>query len=158
MQIRQVEVKDKEQLVKLIVAFDKQSQRYLTKEQIEFRQYTNLEKAKVEEVEEYFSSGFAIFVADDGGRLVGLVVGNIKEKKNRVNNKEGFVEKWYVDSAYQGKHVGTKLFARLEGYFKESGCTHLALDTHIKNEEAIRIYDHMGFTKRLVTFYKVLED
>lgn len=158
MQIRKAEAKDKEQLVKLLVAFDKQSQRYLTKEQIKFRQYTNLEKAMIEEVDEYFSSGSAIFVADDDGRLVGLVVGNIKEKKNRVNNKEGFVEKWYVDATYQGKHLGKQLFARLEEYFKEAGCTHLALDTHIKNEAAIKIYDHMGFTKRLVTFYKVLKD
>jgi len=38
----------------------------------------------------------------------------------------------------------------------KAGCTHIGLDTHLENKKAIEIYEHMGFQKRLVTFFKLL--
>jgi hypothetical protein len=54
--------------------------------------------------------------------------------------------------------IGKELFEKVVEALKEADCTHLALDTHVQNEKAVAIYEHMGFKKRLYNFYKPLKD
>lgn len=63
-----------------------------------------------------------------------------------------------MEEDYQSQGIGKELFDRLEEEFKKAGCTHIGLDTHLGNKKAIEIYEHMGFTKRLVTFFKTLKN
>lgn len=156
MKIRRAANKDKKQLIKTLIDFDNHARSYLPADHYEFRRFTNLEKAKTDELEDYFSSGALIFVAEEGKKIVGFIVGSIKDRKNRVNDKEGYIEKWYIVHSFQGKKFGKELFSTLEQEFRKQGCTHLALETHVDNHKAISIYENMGFKKRMFNFFKIL--
>lgn len=156
MQIRKAQEKDKEQLVKLLLDFYHLTQSSLSQIQTQFREVQNPQKEFEQEAEKCIKGEYIAFVAEENDQIKGLVFGEVKEKENRVYNKEGHIEKWYVDEDFQGQNVGKELFNTLVKEFKKLGCTHIALETHLENTKAIQIYDHMGFTKRLVTFFKPL--
>lgn len=158
MQIRKAQIEDKEKLIKLLLEFYNSTQNSLSRIQAQFREYSDPHKVLGEEAENFISGVDICFVAEENEDVVGLVVGEIREKRGRVYNREGYIEKWYVTEKYQGQSVGKELFDRLVEEFKELGCTHIALDTHLENTKAIQIYEHMGFTKRLVTFFKPLKN
>ncbi|KKP29924.1 MAG: Ribosomal-protein-alanine acetyltransferase [Parcubacteria group bacterium GW2011_GWA2_31_28] len=99
-----------------------------------------------------------VFVASENEVLKGFISGEIKYKEYRVYNKEGYVGDWFVENAYQGQGIGKALFDMLVKEFIKANCTHIALDTHLENEKAIKIYEDRGFIKRLVTFFKPLKD
>jgi ribosomal protein S18 acetylase RimI-like enzyme len=158
MKIRKAKLEDKKELIKLIKAFETADE-FLLEEQHKIRMYIDVDAASKETAEKYLSNpAWTLFVAEENDKLVGCVFGEIREKRYRLYNKEGYITGWYVENAYKGKGVGKKLFTTLVNAFKEAGCTHLALDTHIDNERAVAIYEHMGFTKRLYNFYKPLQD
>ena len=158
MQIRKTIPSDAEELTKLIKKLET-SDNYLSEKQQQIRAFSDLEKAAEKAAERYISQpGYVSFVADENGALKGFIAGEVKEKKYRVYNKEGYVELWFVEPEYQGQSVGKKLFDMLAEEFKKLGCTHITLDTHLENSKAIQIYEHMGFTKRLITFFKPLND
>lgn len=157
MVIRKTNPNDKKELEKLIIELET-SDDYLSEKQQQMRAFSDLDKAAEKAAERYISQpGYLSFVADENGSLKGFIAGETKEKKYRVNNKEGYVELWFVKPPYQDKGVGKELFDMLVNKFKEAGCTHITLDTHIGNKKAIEIYEHLGFTKRLVTFFKPLK-
>lgn len=158
MQIRLVTANDKKQLTRLIKEFEI-SDDYLSKKQQKIRRFKDLDRAAKEAAKRYTSKPkYISFVADENGSLKGFISGEIKERKHRIYNKEGYVELWFVEPEYQGHRVGKELFDKLVNKFKKVGCTHIGLDTHLENKKAIEIYKHMGFTKRLITFFKILRD
>lgn len=158
MHIRKVTPPDKEALMKLIKAMET-SDEYLSEPQKKIGVFRDFDASVREAAERYITNPeYLTFVADDKGFLTGFICGIVKEKKHRVYNKQGYVELWYVDPSTQGHGVGKELFDILIEEFKKAACTHLALDTYLENAKAIEIYEHMGFTKRLVTFFKPLHD
>lgn len=158
MEIRSATSHDKKELVRLIKEFES-SDKNLSEKQRQIRSYKDLEKMAQERVEKYLSQPeYIVFVAEKNGVLKGFICGEIKNKKYRVYNKEGFVGDWFIEGDCQGQGIGKKLFDKLVEEFKKVECTHIGLDTHLENKKAIEIYEHMGFTKRLVTFFKTLKD
>ncbi len=159
MQIRKAIPSDKENLVRLLLTFHKFTQNNLSKKQADFREYEDPVKMAEEEADEgALQEDYICFVADENGSLKGFIKGEVKEKKNRVYDKAGYIQKWFVEEEYQNHGIGRELFDKLVEEFKKEKCTHLELDTHIENEKAMQIYESLGFTKRLVTFFKLLED
>jgi len=158
MQIRKAIYSDKQELIRLIKAFETADE-FLSEEQHKIRAYKDIDGMAEETAEEYLSNpAWTVFVAEENGKLIGCVCGEIREKKYRLYNKEGYITGWYVEDAYKGRGIGKQLFTELVEALKEAGCTHLALDTHIENKKAVAIYEHLGFTKRLYNFYKPLKD
>ncbi len=158
MEIRKITPQDKKELKRLIKEFES-DEGNLSELQRKIRAYRDLDEMTNETAEKYLSKpGYIVFVADLNGKLIGYSRGEIKEKKHRVYNLEGYVGEWFVERDYQNQGIGKKLFDKLIGEFKKAGCTHITLDTHLENKKAIEIYEHMGFTKRLVTFFKPLKD
>jgi ribosomal protein S18 acetylase RimI-like enzyme len=158
MQIRKAKLSDKKELTKLIKAFETADE-FLSEELRKIRVSKDLNAMAEETAEKYVSDPtWIVFVAEEKNELIGCIVGEIKGKKYRLYNKEGYITGWYVEDAYKGNGVGKQLFITLVDAFEKAGCTHLALDTHIKNTRAVAIYEHMGFTKRLYNFYKPLQD
>jgi len=159
-QIRKGVNEDKQQLVRLLIEFNSFATKTLSEKQNKFRAYKNLPHMWEEIAEKYLTHPeYAVFVAYENGTLKGFINGEIKEKKKyRIYDKEGYVESWFIEEQYQNQGVGKQLFMTLVEEFKKLGCTHIGLDTNIENARAIQIYEHMGFTKRLVTFIKPLQD
>jgi ribosomal protein S18 acetylase RimI-like enzyme len=157
MLIRSAIPQDKKELIKLIKEFNS-SDKYLSEEQRKFRAIKNLNEMAKGTAEKYLSPGYIIFVADKDGTLIGYVVGEIKDRKYKIYNKEGYIENWFVEKVYQYQGIGKKLFNKLIEEFIKVGCTHIGVDTNLENKKAIEIYEHIGFTKRLVVFFKTLKD
>ena len=57
------------------------------------------------------------------------------------------LQKIYVLPEYQGKGVGTALIKEVKSLAKEVYPDYIWLDTHISNENAIRLYEKNGFKK-----------
>jgi len=158
MQIRLAVIQDKKELTRLIKEFENFT-KFLSEKQRQIRAYKDLEKMAQETAEKYLSQPeYIVVVADENGVLKGFICDEIKMRKYRIYNKEGYVEKWFIERDYQDQGIGKELFNKLEEEFKKAECTHIGLDTHLENKKAIRIYEHMGFTKRLITFFKHLKD
>jgi len=62
------------------------------------------------------------------------------------------LQKIYVLGEHQGKGIGTALLNEVNAIAKEVGPDYVWLDTHISNENAIRLYEKHGF-KKLGKYY-----
>lgn len=157
MNIRRAVLTDKQELIRLMIEFEEVTEKMLPKQQREIRAFENVEKKARDIIDEYLSQQkYILFVAEEAGVLKGFSCGEIKEKKYRVHNKEGYISDLFIDKDCQGQGLGKRLLNTLTEAFVNAGCTHLGLDTHIENKEAMKFYEYMGFTKRLVTFFKLL--
>ncbi len=158
MKIRRATGSDKRDLIALLLDFYHLSQKAVTEKQAKFRAYKDPHKTAEENANKYLFDNYICFVGEEGEVLVGFIVGQIKEKEDRVYGKEGFVEKWFVAKNHQNEGIGKELFNKMEEEFKKADCTHILLDTHVENAHALQIYENMGFNKRLVTLFKTLKN
>jgi ribosomal protein S18 acetylase RimI-like enzyme len=156
MPVRPVTQDDFNGLLNLMIEFENQTQAKLSPDQAAFRAYVDTTAALSALALEYISPAFYTFVSVDHGKLVGYISGEIKERANRRFHREGYVKDWFVRSEHRGQSVGKPLFDALVKVFKEAGCTHVSLSTHVSNKTAIKIYEHMGLKQRTVEFFKPL--
>ena len=157
--IRKVTIADTEQLEKLINNFDNQNETYLTPQQIKYRVYKDLQKTIKNTANEYINDPkYIVYVADDNGQLKGYIAGVINNKEERKYDKEGYLQDWYIEQDVQHLGIGKLLLNTLMQQFEDSECTHVSLYTHVDNAKSIQIYEHLGFTKRHITFFKPLKN
>lgn len=126
-----------------------------SKKLIEFEKYKDDQETIKSTINSFLTdSKYILFVAETDSVLVGFICGEIKEKKHRVYNKEGYIQDWFVDEKFRNKKIGSSLFNTLVNEFKKQDCTHITVDTFVENKKAIDIYHKMRFNDRLLTFYK----
>ena len=85
--------------------------------------------------------------------------GRLREYAEGCNSSPvGFVEGWYVDPEARRSGVGRRLVEAAEDWAREAGCTEMASDSLIDNDEGHRAHEAIGFTEveRLVCFRKSL--
>ena len=156
MNIRRATLADKDLLLPLLRQFELDDD-YLPKAQRDFRAFRDPESAIQEDIEKWLSgSNWIVLIAEENGGLQGFISGEVKEKKHRINNKEGYIDSLFVTKESRGKGIGKLLMDSISKEFKELYCTHLALATHLDNKVAMSMYESMGFIKRLVLFFKPL--
>ena len=156
--IRKVSLEDKEQLKKLLHGFHIDDKKRFSSKLRSWEKYKSDEDVIENTTNEYLSDGkFIVYVADDKGKLVGYICGEIKEKPHKMNDKEGYVQDWFVELEYRHKNVGRMLFDALVGEFKKLKCTHMALDSFIENKHAIDTYHKMGFEDKLLVMRKDID-
>lgn len=154
--IRKLQKTDREELTKLFREFHAFNEKELySKDLAEFKQYKNVEEQFQKDTDEYINStDLIIFVAEENGTLVGYACAKIKQKPERIFNKEAFVEDWFVSENYRDRGIGEQLFDALTAEAKKQRCTHLYLDAFATNKKAIAIYKKFGFKEDYVTMYK----
>ena len=59
------------------------------------------------------------------------------------------VRRVFVDDEYKGKHIGANLMRFVEAGAIESGYTVLFLQTRPVLDDAIKLYEHLGYTKEI---------
>ena len=159
MKIRKASAGDAEKLVILLTHFETGTRTRLPKQLLQIRAYKNTAEAIRNKVEELFSNQKCFtFIAEERDQSAGFIFGEIKEKKEKVYDKEGYVDSWYVEPEYREAGTGKLLFDSLVEEFKKADCTHIALSVHFDNTKAIQIYERMDFTKRVISFIKPLKD
>jgi GNAT superfamily N-acetyltransferase len=107
-------------------------------------------------------SNGVIYIAETKGRIVGLVVGIIHEQTREdllehVPFKRGIVLELIVTHEYREKGIGTILMEKIEGYFKQNGCSVAGVDVFFPNKIAYRLYTKLGYHDRDIWMTKTLQ-
>ena len=58
------------------------------------------------------------FVAESSGRLVGFISGCLNVDEEKVYDRKGYVEDWFVSEAYRGSGIGRQLWDALMKEFE----------------------------------------
>lgn len=90
------------------------------------------------ELEQYWSKGFPIFVAELEGRLVGYLV-------CRVDGNVVWAESLYVVPAYRRRGIGSALYSRAEELAEELGGSPPYNWVHPNNGVIIRFLERRGY-------------
>lgn len=88
-----------------------------------------------------------VFVAEDGGEVVGYAFCVIKRQPFTTNMKDFstlYIDDLCVDENCRGKHVGTLLFDYVMSFAKEQGCYDVTLNVWEGNDSARAFYEKMG--------------
>lgn len=112
-------------------------------------------------IEESNEAGGLFLLAEDEGKLVGLLVAHLehtdeKDQLDEFSTKKGVIAELYVEEAHRGQKVGFALMSTAEAHFKALGCTSLLVDCFAPNTSAHAFYERFGFSDRLITMRKEL--
>ena len=90
--------------------------------------------------------GFEIFVADEGGQILGYIVLRIDRHLSSVYRCDwGVIASFALRSVSRGKGVGTLLLDRALQWFSEKGAERIDVLTDSGNIAAIQCYEKRGF-------------
>lgn len=94
-----------------------------------------------------------IFVAEENGKLVGLVTFYLLPNM-RHGYHRGHIEDFVVSKADRGKGIGSRLFDAIKKYCKEKNIKVIKLDSGIDLTDAHRFYEKNGgkFTEKMFRF------
>ena len=102
---------------------------------------------------------FAVFVAEEDGRLAGYTVAFLHAYPPIWTVKaRGFIDELYVDPASRRGGVGRRLLAAAEGWLTERGMDHVELKVDVANEPTRRFWRDMGFAPRVEIMSKELQE
>jgi len=90
--------------------------------------------------------GFEIFVADDGGEILGYIVLRIdKRLSGAFECTWGVIASFALRSGSRGKGLGSLLLSRSLQWFREKGADRVDVSTDAENFAAIQCYEKQGF-------------
>ncbi len=102
------------------------------------------------------------FVAEFQEQLVGFIAGYIKKTDKRKIQKEkkecvGHISKIYVKPEQRKKGIGRVLIEKMEEYFKENECDYATISSFAENDDAVCLYQKLGFSMRYISLLKPLK-
>ena len=88
-----------------------------------------------------------IYIAKAEDKIIGYMTLNIKENSNPILKYKKYltIEAICVDKDERSKGIGTLLLNYAKNKGKEKGCTDLYLTVNKENENAIKLYENLGF-------------
>lgn len=99
-----------------------------------------------------------VIVADGGdGRLIGFLEVSIRPFAEDCETENvGYLEGWFVEPEFRRTGVGRNLVANAEQWARIRGCTEMASDAEVGNEDSIEAHRQLGYeeTSRLVHLRK----
>ncbi len=90
---------------------------------------------------------YHLYVALDGGRIVGTFSLLVMEKLLHLATPAAIVDDVIVDEDRRGQGVGKQMMQYAMQLAREKGCYKLALSTNVKRTAAHRFYESLGFTR-----------
>jgi GNAT superfamily N-acetyltransferase len=157
MEIRRATIQDKNKIVTLMDEFNNYyyDNNIFSEEFLPFWEYKDKQAIFDETAQEWLTkSEYMLFVAEENGEIIGYICGQVKERKPRVLDKEGYINDWFVKEGKRKKGVGMKLYKTLIEQFKEQKCNRLGLLTNTRNKETIDFYHKLGFIDESLTMVK----
>lgn len=103
-------------------------------------------------------------VADVDGEAVGEVQAFIEEPlddaalqpQRDVELRRVYVNYIAVQAAFRGRGVGRRLMEAVEQWARDREVALIVTDTNLRSEDAVRFYEHQGFTRQSVILRKRL--
>ncbi len=144
MQVRQAKIQDRDEFVRLANLFLAESS-YPIKMNLMKLMTSFLRAIELDEI--------VLFVAEDGDKLVGMLVGVVNESLFS-NDKIASELAWFVEREYRGTSVALRLLAEFEKWAKLQGCSFIAMiDLHrVNNLE--NMYNKLGYELAEKTYMK----
>ncbi len=104
----------------------------------------------------------ALYVADDNGKVVGIIVGIVQnvsklDQLSFASVKYGRILELFVHSEYRGKNIGKLLIEKMEDHFKQLHCDHIRIEVFEPNKNAHNFYRALGYTNRVIDLMKELQ-
>ncbi len=96
------------------------------------------------------------FVADCDGTLVGFISGCLNIDEDKVYDRKGYIEDWFVSETHRRRGVGRQLWDALLEEFTAQDCSWLELGAFASNP-AIEFYKSQGFVNSTVKMVKKLK-
>ncbi len=118
------------------------------------RKYTETELESILEDEKK-----PIFVAEDGGRIIGYCFCQLKNVSGSNDLRESsslFIDDFCVEEKSRRQHVGRMLNDYVIRYAREIGCYDITLNVWEGNDAARTFYERMGYTPRKTVMEKIL--
>jgi len=102
------------------------------------------------EIDQFFAGSLeeptAVLVIEESGSLIGLAELSIRPyAEGCLTNRVGYLEGWYVDSAFRGQGIGRALLAAAEDWARDQECTEFASDTTVDDELSRKAHLACGF-------------
>ena len=102
------------------------------------------------------SSLSCLYVADEGGEILGFLSGEVREGSPAFAPKTwAAVEDVYVVPKERSRGIGRALFEEFQGWAREKGVDGISLQVAANNVRARKLYEALGF--REVSVYEVKE-
>jgi len=151
--IRKLRKEDKKEILLLKKEFSLYNRKEMLSERISFFEaLSDIDKFIEIEFEKALKS--VSFVAESNGEIVGFIEGEVKQAKERVFDKIGYINEFFVTDEQRQKGIGKMLFNNLRDEFKHLGCRILKTSSYIDNKMSIKLYMKLGFIKETVSFVK----
>jgi ribosomal protein S18 acetylase RimI-like enzyme len=96
----------------------------------------------------------AVFVAEDGGEVVGFVT--TSTRRHFAGDLEAYVGELVVDRGAEGRGVGRRLMTAAEEWGCREGLAHITLDTGAANARARAFYRALGYEEEDIQLTKLL--
>lgn len=115
-------------------------------------------------IEDYRTMNGKLLIAiDEDGDITGFIQGIIDEHKGDVLHHlahkpqpNGAIGVLYVKEKYRSRGIGRLLMETISDYFIKSGCPCIHFKVLANNENAIGLYEKLGFSPRSMIMQKIL--
>ena len=97
-------------------------------------------------------AGYALYVAERAGALVGTFVLVVIENLTHQGAPSAVVENVVVDECCRGQGIGTAMMHFAMDEARRQRCYKLALSSNLKRERAHAFYDALGFERHGYSF------
>ena len=116
-------------------------------------------QASLQEIEQ---KGGKFYVACDGEKIIGGIIGVHEENSPQVTveqgeRKCGRVTELYVEEEYRGQKIGKMLMEKIENYFRETNYDDISIEVLFPNTNAREFYQAQGYKERSIEMLKELK-
>ena len=116
-------------------------------------------KTEMLDIIDHVESQLILVAATDGGKLIGFLEASIRPfVEDCETDHVGYLEGWFVHPAFRKQGVGRELVRHAENWARDKGCTEMASDAELGNEQSLSAHLRLGYgeTSRLVHLRKEL--
>ena len=97
---------------------------------------------------------YLTIVIIDNNKVVGYLSYSINEKNNK---KKMYINQLVIKDSYRNKGFGKMLMEEAEKIAKNTNCIRIELDCWLFNDNALEMYEHIGYTKQRIIFEKKIK-
>jgi RimJ/RimL family protein N-acetyltransferase len=99
----------------------------------------------VEFLHKNYEKDWKIFLAMEGEKVAGFIIGSIEVDPDLVQPITGKFEDWFVEEGCRNKGAGFGLYEALENWFRERKCARIESETWPGNERSINAHKRLGY-------------
>ena len=154
--IRHLKKTDGAQLAKLQAEFFEYNRSELLTSEVKiFEEIKDLKMIIKVEFDEFLKK--ICFIAEIDKDVVGYIEGEIRERKWKVLNQQGWIQEFFVTKNKRNMRIGKALYDKITEEFVKNGCDSFVIGAFVQNNKALNMYKEWGFTERNVMLIKNLK-